>query len=475
MADFLVQALGEITDIVNKAAIDMFGGGTGADAHVDGIRWEGMTNAQLASAVQLLGQGPGAAVMTQAADALAAIAADLHTIDQTLHDQLQAIGINWQSQASDLAQEMTTASAAYGGSAGQAAGQSSASVGHQGDAYSIAKNTVPHPNTLNGPTGTNIMSGLYQGITGHETDAAKQVAKTNAARQVAVDTMNNYTTASQSAVNSYQPLPQPPGVGLQTQQVNPSLGQITSVSGFTGAPAGIPGASGPAGSYVAMPGGVQGAPGFTPGPAFGGGPGGSMAGPVSGVGPGLPGMPAPIAPGLPVGPGVPGMPGPISGVGPVIPPAAGTPIPVEQAAGANLSAIIEDAAVGTAILGGTAGAGIAAGKARPEQLVRSRDLAAQGQAEGAPPEGIRQEATQAIVNLEGEEAAAAQVNERIGATATPPPSMMEPAVAGRRGEDDEEHITRYAVESDEMFGDARMVVPPVLGLGGDGDHAADPK
>src|SRR5205807_8233456 len=103
-----------------------------------------MSNAQLAHAVQLLGQGPGASAMTQAADALAVIAQDLQQIDQTLHDQLQAIGVNWQSQASELAQEMTTASAAYGGSAGQAGNQSSTSMNQQADAYAAAKNAAPN-------------------------------------------------------------------------------------------------------------------------------------------------------------------------------------------------------------------------------------------------------------------------------------------------------------------------------------------
>src|SRR5438874_10609570 len=98
-----------VEGVFDKIMHDLSGGGSSSNGRVDNIRWEGMSNAQLAHAVQLLGQGPGASAMTQAADALAVIAQDLQQIDQTLHDQLQAIGVNWQSQASELAQEMTTA------------------------------------------------------------------------------------------------------------------------------------------------------------------------------------------------------------------------------------------------------------------------------------------------------------------------------------------------------------------------------
>ena len=64
------------------------------------------------------------------------------------------------------------------------------------------------------------------------------------------------------------------------------------------------------------------------------------------------------------------------------------------------------------------------------------------------------------------------VSARIGATAELPPTVLEPAVGGSRPEDDAVHSNRYDVEQDDMFGDGRMVVPPVLG-GEPGAHRSD--
>jgi hypothetical protein len=138
-----------------------------------------------------------------------------------------------------------------------------------------------------------------------------------------------------------------------------------------------------------------------------------------------------------------------------------------QAGSAAVSgAVIEDAAVGAAIVGGTTGAGVAGATARPDELVRTRDLAGENiVADGDEGVGARQAAARALAELEGEEAEAAGVSARIGATAELPPTMLEPAVGGRRGDDDPEHANRYSVDTD-MFGDGRMVVPPVLGNGG---------
>jgi hypothetical protein len=120
--------------------------------------------------------------------------------------------------------------------------------------------------------------------------------------------------------------------------------------------------------------------------------------------------------------------------------------------------VVEDAAVGAAIIGGTAGAGIAGASARPDQHVRSRLAGEPIEDEGF---GARQQTARALAELEGEEAEAAGISERIGATAEPPPSLLEPALGGRRREDDDEHASRYG-EDDDLFGDGRMVVPPVL-------------
>lgn len=481
-------ALGPVENFFDGLFHEVFGGagaGSGGGPGSQDIRWEGMSNAQLAHAVQLLGQGPGAAGVTAAADALSSVATALAQIDSTLHDQLQAIGVDWQSQAAGLAQEMTTAAAAYSQEAGQAGGGNSSQVGQQADAFAAAKNAAPEPSTLNGPAQTNFFDRLGQTLTGHETDHAQQVGRTNVARQQAIDTLNTYSGSTQTGLSGYQPLPQPPGYTVTPSAVDTSIGQTTTVSGYVPPSAGAPGGGGFAGPVGSSSGVTPGLPGLAAaaGPVAGGGLPGAVPGSpgLPGGGPGfvggggLPGVGAPGQggglPGLPPstggplggGPGVggPGVPAPTTGVGPGAGnlPGLSTPGP---AAAAGAGSLIEDAAIGSAIVGGTTGAGVAGASARPDRLVRTRDLAGFGPATEEDL-GARGQAARALAELDAEEAAAAEANARIGATAEPPSSMLEPAVGGTRGEDDAERVSRYAVESEDVFGDDRMVVPPVLG------------
>ncbi len=479
---------------VSNAAHDLFRNPNG----VNDIRWEGMSNPELATAVKLLSDGPGAAGVTQAADALTTIANNLQQIDQTLTTQLQAVGVNWQSQAAELAQEMTTASAAYSGAAGAAGGANATGVTNQGDAFSAAKNAVPNVSDLQSPPGGSFLTNATQTLTSHQNDQAQQVAQANQARQQAIDAMHNYTNNSQSGLVGHTPAPPPPGYSVAPKAVNPGIGQVTTPAGFAppppvtvpsgstspggpsgGGSGGVPGMPGGSGSGSVSPvsgaapgvsGAVPGAPGA---PGFGL-PGGLPGGGGGLAGGGLPGGGVPVG-GLP-GVGVPGgpgsvaggplAPGPVSGIGPTGGP-AGSAAGVASAAQASATgAIVEDAAVGAAIVGGTAGAGIAGASARPDELVRSR-LAGEDIDEEAT--GARQQAARALAELEGEEAEAAGVSERIGATAEPPPSVLEPAVGGRR-RDDDEHENRYGVDTD-LFDDGRMVVPSVL----DGDDQTESK
>lgn len=495
----------DVEHLVGTAVRDMFGGG-GANGNVDAVRWEGMSNDQLAAAVRRLNAGPGASGVAQAADALSAIAGDLQQIETTLHQQLQAIGVNWQSEASELAQEMTTESAAYTTSAGAASGANAAAVNAQGEAYAAAKNAVPNPSVLTGSASTtapvSFLSAAGSILTGHNTDQAQAASTTKAARQQTIDALNTYTATSQSHVTSHQPLSTPPTVRLTPTPVDTGIGQSTTTAGYvpptvTVPSGGVPGSPGltpvggtspvdtglpvvsgavppvtggglpgtPAGGLPGSPfGGVPGIPtGTSPGlPVAGGAPGsGPGAGPGAGPGGGGPGVRMPGAPGA-GGPGTPLSPGPISGIGPNVPPAGGASGAAAAASGAIGSSLVEDAAVGSAIVGGTVGAGIGGAAARKDELVRSRDLVPDPEA----PESsdARSQAARALAELEGEEAAEAGVSARIGATAELPPTLLEPAVADR--DDDREHANRYGVDDEDMFGDGRMVVPPVLD-GGD--------
>jgi hypothetical protein len=514
----LTDIVAAVDDLITKAAQDMFGTGGNSDtAGVDSLRWEGMSNAQLADAVRQLNSGPGASGIQQAADALSTIADNLNQMDTTLSAQLKAIGVNWQSEAAELAAELGTAASSYATSAGVATGTNAAAVTAQGEAFTAARNSVPHPSTLDSPPNS-FMDAAGGLLTGHETDQAPQAAKYAQARQQAIDTMNTYTSQSQSHLASHAPLPAPypvthtahgvdTGIGQQGTTVSSFVPPVQGVPGGTsaGAPGG-PGAPGGGGlsgaptgpglpgSPIGVPGGTGGLPG-TPGAPGGGVPGlpGSPGLPgAPGGGGGVPGLPgSPGVPGIPGLPGTPGVggggggigggggvgggsptgplgPGPVSGVGTP----GGGPVaegmPGAPAAAAGLSgSLVEDAAIGTAIVGGAVGAGIGGAAARKDQLVRSRQVGDPvGDVDG---EGdARQQAARALLELEGDEAAEAGASARIGATAQPPPSLLEPAV-GRRSDGDTERRDRYA-ESEDMFADGRMVIPDVL----DGSATPDP-
>jgi hypothetical protein len=470
------------------------------DTSLGELRWEGMTNAQLAAAVQQLNSGTGAAEMSSAADALANVAADLTQIDTALQTQLQAIGVNWQSQtASDLADQMLSASAAYGGTVTDQGGQSSTAINQQAEAYATARNAAPKPQSLAGdtaPSNSSLGSGSAP-FSGHGNDHAQQVSQANAARNQAVDAMNNYTSSSQSNLGGYAPPAPPPAIGLNPQ---PSGG--TSTSGYTGpsSPGGVPG------SPVLGGGGAPGGVGTLPPGVSGGGGGGGMPtglGPVTGVGapPGLgsptggfpgggfpsggfpaggPGGAFPVGGGGASGVGVPGGgasgggaggggvggPGSVSGIGPT----AGGPGPVARAAGmptpgsaaiGGAGGEVGEIAAGAAVAGGTAAVGIVGANANKrgedEELERNGNepggFADDDEDDFNPNRG-------ALAELDSEEEAAARMNAQLSASDPAAPGVLEPV---HRRDDDGQHRNSYPRTDDEFFDDGRMVIPEVLG------------
>ncbi len=471
--DGIVQQAQETRGKAGIAAAEQFVHQTSApstDTPLTDLRWEGMSNDQLAAAVQQLDSGSGAAAMTAAADALANVAADLTQINQTLQTQLQAIGVNWQSQsASDLADEMISASAAYGGTVTDQGGGSSTAINQQAEAYATARNAAPQPHALTRDTQSNnaAIAAGNSPFTGHGNDRAQQVAQANAARNQAVDALNNYTNSSQANLGGYTPPAPPPAIGLKPAPSGPSTG--TSTAGYPGP--GMPVVSGGGGGTGTIPPGLPGTP-------MGGGGGVPVPAPVTGVGgtptlsmPGggpLPGGPLPGGVpgglGLPGGPNVPGAgsippgsvppgsispgtippgttplaptplaptplaPGPLSGIGPTgvpTPHAAGGPVP----SGAGFGDDIGEIAAGAAVAGGTAAVGIVGANSKGDEVVKGR--------QDDEPGGFADDDDD---------------------FAPAPTSLAE-----ADEEQDAEHRNTYAAIDDEFFGDGRMVIPDVLG------------
>ncbi|MFC7618311.1 hypothetical protein ACFQV2_38030 [Actinokineospora soli] len=124
--------------------------------------------------------------------------------------------------------------------------------------------------------------------------------------------------------------------------------------------------------------------------------------------------------------------------------------------------LVSDMSAIAGIAGATAG-GAAAGAALPkDKLVRGGKApvdgpdgrAARGLVAGAPDEQVR----------------AARTAERLGGGAgRSGSSLMSPAAASAPGEDDDEHVRKYGIDSDDVFTDGRLVIDAVLG--GEDDEA----
>lgn len=385
------------------------------DYGLSDLRFEGYSNGLLARQVNGLRNGPGPDTLYDAVLALMKLADGLSDTDASLRQQLADIGVNWQGEAADGGTSATENASIYADQSQGPVTDSAKGVDSQGAAFSTGKNSAPDAGSLNGPTEENGFD-QFMGFFGHTTDHAQQVKETNASRQQAIDAMTGYQSSSSDALGRSQALPIPPGLNLNAQPVDTST-HISSVSGFSSA-----------GNLNPTGGTTGGTTGLIPGAG-----GGTSPVPTTGPNP-------------PVGTG------PITGGGPFpgnpsFPTAA--PLPAALRAAAN-PLLMADAA--TAIgAGGASGAGAGAEKER-----LSRNAANRGPVKNGVPLGTAPE----------EEARAARNAERFGAkSGRPGSSIMQPAAAGRKeeGEEDQEHVRRYGVESSDVFDDDRTVAPESIG------------
>ncbi|HEX2133666.1 MAG TPA: hypothetical protein VHH15_19140, partial [Actinophytocola sp.] len=116
-------------------------------------------------------------------------------------------------------------------------------------------------------------------------------------------------------------------------------------------------------------------------------------------------------------------------------------------------------AEGAAMMG-AGGAGGAGAGAERERVVRG-GAAGTGGAAGKAARGVP------IGAAPDDEVRAARNAERFGArTGRPGSTIMQPAAAGGRtadGEEDQEHVRRYGIDSGDVFDDDRTVAPESIG------------
>jgi hypothetical protein len=386
------------------------------DYGLSDLRFVAYDNEALARQVEGLRQGAGSETLNNAVVALMRLAEGLADTDKALRDQLKQIGVSWQGEASAGGTTATETASIYAEQAQEPVTDSAKGVDSQGAAFHVTKHGAPDAGTLRGPTEESGFD-QFAGFLGHTTDHAKDVKATNQARDRAVDSMNGYQSNSSDALGRSQALPVPPGMNLVAQPVDTSThssgaGVYSPSGGFTPAAGGSGG--GPATSFT--PGGGA----ASPTPTLGTPP---VAGPVTGGGPGNPLLPTnaanPLAPAL----------------------RAANPMLMAEAA----------------TMMGAGGASGAGAGAQGDRVSRGGG-GAKGPVKGAMPLGAAPE----------EEARAARNAEKFGArTGRAPGSIMQPAAAGAgrnaEGEEDQEHVRRYGIDSGDVFDDDRVVAPESIG------------
>ncbi|GAA2666819.1 MULTISPECIES: hypothetical protein [Actinosynnema] len=421
-------------------------------------RVQGYSNEALAGMIDNIKSGNMAPLFSAASSALRTLAEDLDQTDELLRKQLEGL-TDWQGLAGAGANKAVTVQAEGAGQGSDAGQQNSQATSSQGDTYSNTRNNLPESQTLRGATENGFLDNAA-GFFGYETDHAAEVKATQAARETAIRGFEQYQSASQDALGQYQSMNKPPTYDVTA--VSSAATAMPSVQQFSGTPGGLAvGGS--------APGGMVGAPGSVGGGSvtgFPGLPGGGLVGtPGGGGGGGL----SPQLPG-----------GGSTGIAPVLP---GLGTPGGSTGGSLLGKLPGGSNFGLGLglgLAGAAGLGVAASTARGGQVVRggaggaggagalTGDAAkAAGVKNSGPVTGKSAGVSATIGAIDGDErlgrggaAGRGALAGKAGAA-----SMMQPAASAKGGPDEEdgEHIRKYGVDSDDVFGDERMVVQSVIG------------
>ncbi|NUT51243.1 MAG: hypothetical protein HOV94_28670, partial [Saccharothrix sp.] len=234
------------------------------------FRFAGYDNHALADLVQQFSTSGAAQKFSDASHALRELASTLADVDDSLRTELKKLGIDWQGAAGDNAGKTVTVSADVAASGTDAAQQNSKATAVQGATYSQTRNGMPEAGALRGDTETNL-GDKVGGFFGYETDHAREVKETQAAREQAIRGLEQYTEASRDALNQYQGMNRPPQFDVTTaSSIGTPVAPVVQPGGLPGGglPGGVPGGL-PAG-VGQVPGGTVGVPPQVPGQLPGG-------------------------------------------------------------------------------------------------------------------------------------------------------------------------------------------------------------
>lgn len=407
-------------------------------------RFQGHDNAALMNLLQQFSQSDAAQRFSTASHALRSLAATLESVDESIRTELKKLGIDWVGAAGENAGEKVTVTADVATSGTEAGQQNSKATAVQGDAYSDSRNGMPDASKLAGDTETNFWDDAG-GFFGYETDHAKEVKETQAAREQVIRGFDQYVDASRDSLNQYQGMNKPPAF------------EVTTASSAVATP--VAQVQQPGGGISQVPGGVP-----------GGLPGGTPQVPGGGQVPVPPQLPGGSTGVLPPTTSV-----PTPGASPVLPGKVGSSnlglgIGLGLAAGATLTGLATTAKAARVVRnpsapvppggGGKPDGGKAPAGGKPG--VPGMPGGMPGASGLAGKAGIS--ATIGAIDpderVPGNRGAAGVAAGKAGAG-----SMMQAAASprGKDGEEDAEHIRKYGVDSDDVFGDERMVVQQVIG------------
>ncbi len=238
------------------------------------LRFEGYTVGMLALEIDLLREGRGTGSMTNAVTALTSVATALRNTDETLRVELGKLGVEWQSDAASAAHDVMQTSADFAEDASGKLSESSQAAFGLSEAFQRALNTLPDSRTLReGAEGLSTMDVLAD-LIGHETDHAAKVRAASAARDQAVDALNQLASTCAEELASVRELGEPGAIVLDEGPLPPALpddgalagyqtmaAAAESVSGPEPRPGGLPTSPVQAGPPSAGPGAASGASG----------------------------------------------------------------------------------------------------------------------------------------------------------------------------------------------------------------------
>lgn len=237
------------------------------------LRFEGYTVGMLALEIDLLREGRGTGSMSNAVNALASVATALRNTDETLRAELGRLGIEWTGGGASAAHDVMQASATFAEDATGKINESSQVAFGLSEAFQRALNTLPDSQTLReGADGLSTMDVLAD-LIGHETDHAAKVRAASAARDQAVDALNQLASTCAEELACVRELGEPGAIVLDHGPLPPALPDDGASAGYQTMAAAAESVSGP----EPRPGGLPTSP-VQAGP----GPGASSEGTSSG-------------------------------------------------------------------------------------------------------------------------------------------------------------------------------------------------